>query len=78
MAHFKRLPPKKTIYRDYKMFHEARFLHDLDKEMIKGSVYHHENSFAVFHQLLEMWLIDMHLQSKGWSVKIIVLLRLIN
>ena len=47
------------------MFHEARFLHDLDKEMIKGSVYHHENSFAVFHQLLEMWLIDMHLQSKG-------------
>ena len=33
-AHFKRLPPKKTIYRDYKMFDEAKFLHDLDQKMI--------------------------------------------
>ena len=47
-AHFKRLPPKKIIYKDYKMLDEAKFLHDLHQEMIKGSFYQHEEGFAVF------------------------------
>ena len=45
---FKRLPSKKIIYRDYKMLDEAKFLHDLDQEKIKGSFYLHEEAFAVF------------------------------
>ena len=36
------------IYRDYKMFDEAKFQYDLDQEMIKGSFYQHEEAFAVF------------------------------
>ena len=47
-AHFKRLPLKKIIYRDYKMFDEAKFLNDLDQKMIKGSFHQHEEAFAVF------------------------------
>ena len=54
-AHFQRLPPKKIIYRDYKMFDEAKFPHGLDQEMIEGSFYHHKEAFAVFYQFLEMW-----------------------
>ena len=50
-AHFnKRLPLKKVVYRDYEMFDQAKFLHDLDQEIIKGPFYQHE-----------MWLVDMHL-----------------
>ena len=30
------------------MFDEAKFLHDLVQEMIKGSFYQHEEAFAVF------------------------------
>ena len=45
---FLRMRSKKIIYRDYKMFDEAKFLHDLDQEMIKGSFYRHEEAFAVF------------------------------
>lgn len=30
------------------MFHEAKFLHDLDEEMSKGLFYQHEESFAKF------------------------------
>ena len=29
-AHFKRLPPKKIIHKDYKMFDESKFPHDLE------------------------------------------------
>ena len=47
-VHFKKLPPKKIIYRHYKMLDEAKFLHDLDQEMLKGSFYEHEEAFAVF------------------------------
>ena len=47
-ARFKRLPPKKIIYRNYKMFDEAKFIHDLYQEMIKGSFYELEEAFGDF------------------------------
>ena len=45
------------------MFDEAKFLHDLDREMIKNSFYQQEEAFAVFSSdvFLETWLIDIHL-----------------
>ena len=64
IVQFKRLLSKKIIYTDYKMFDEAKFLHDLDQKTIKGHFYHFINRrkfLQCFHQFLEMWLIDMHL-----------------
>ena len=58
---YKRLPSKKIIYRYYKMFDEAIFLHDKDQEMINDSFYQHGETFAVFYWFLEMWLIETHL-----------------
>ena len=58
-AHFKRLPPKKTIYRDYKIFDEAKFLHGLDQEIIKGSFYQHEEAFPVFSSVFRE-VVDRH------------------
>ena len=46
-GHFKSLPLKKVIYRDYKMFDEAIFLHDLDQKM-KSSFCQQEEPFVVF------------------------------
>ena len=59
-AHFRGSSCKRMIYRDYKMFDEAKFPHDLDQEMIKASFYQHEEASAVLSLVLEMRLIDMH------------------
>ena len=67
-AHFKKLPPKKIIYRDYKMFDEAKFLHDLDQEMIKGSFYQHEEAFAVL-SLVFRDVVDRHAPLKQKMVR---------
>ena len=40
--------PEKIIYRDYKLFDEAKFPHDLDQYIIKGSFCQYEEAFAVF------------------------------
>ena len=32
---FKKIPPKKIFFRDYKKFDEQDFLYDLDQQMIK-------------------------------------------
>ena len=66
-AHFKRLPTKKIIYRDYNMFDEAKFLHDLDKEMIKESFYRHEEAFAVFSSVFRN-VVDKHAPLKQKKV----------
>ena len=38
-AHFKKLSPKKIVFRDYKNFDENTFLYKLDQYMIKGEFY---------------------------------------
>ena len=35
-AHFKKLPPNKIVYRDYKNFNKNTFLYDLDQNLIQG------------------------------------------
>ena len=67
-ARFKRLPPRKIIHRDYKMFHEAKFLHDLDQEMIKASFYQHEEAFTVFSSVFRN-VVDRHAPFKQKAVR---------
>ena len=45
---FKKIPPKKIIFRDYKNFDEQNFLHDLDQKMIKGKFYKEKNMYESF------------------------------
>ena len=45
---FKKIPPKKIIFRDYKKFDEQNFLHDLDQQMIKGKFYKEKNMYESF------------------------------
>ena len=45
------------------MFDEAKFLHDLDQEIIKGSFYQHEEAFAVFSSVFRD-VVDRHAPSK--------------
>ena len=59
--YFKRLSPKKIIYRDYKIFDEAKVQYDLDQEMIKSSFYQHEKDFVMFSSVFRELLIDMHI-----------------
>lgn len=47
-AYFKNFSLKKTTCGDYKMFNEAKFLHSIDKEVIKGSFYQQKEAFSVF------------------------------
>ena len=67
-AHFKRLPPKKIIYRDYKMLDDAKRLHDLDQEIIKGSFNQHKESFAEFSSVFRD-VVDRHAPLKQKMVR---------
>ena len=50
------------------MSDEAKFLHDLDQEMIKGSLHQHEEAFAVFSSVFRD-LIDRHAPLKQKTVR---------
>ena len=50
------------------MFDEAKFLHDLDQEMIKGSFYQHEEAFAVFSSAFR-YFVDRHAPLKQKMVR---------
>ena len=45
---FKKIPPRKIIFSDYKKFDEPNFLHDLDQQMIKGRLYKEKNMYEGF------------------------------
>ena len=40
---FKKILPKKIVFRDYKKFDEQNFLYDLDQQLIKGKFYKEKN-----------------------------------
>ena len=63
-AYFKKLPPKNIEYRNYKNFNGNNFLHELDQELSKGSIYkekHHQ--YDVFTNIFRMAL-DKHVPIK--------------
>ena len=45
---FKKIPARKTIFRDHKKFDEQNFLYDLDQQMIKGKFYKEKNMYKSF------------------------------
>ena len=45
---FKKIRPKKIIFRDYKKFDEHIFLYDIDQQMIKGKFYKEKNMYESF------------------------------
>ena len=47
-AYFKKLPPKKIVYREYKIFEENTFLYELDQNMIKGEFYAQNDPYNGF------------------------------
>ena len=51
------------------MFDEAKFLHDLDQEMIKASFYQHEEAFAVFSSAFRD-VVDRHAPLKQKMVRV--------
>ena len=56
-AYFKKLSPKNTEYRNYKNFNENNFLHKLDQELSKGSLFkekHHQ--YGVFTNIFRIVL----------------------
>ena len=55
-----------TGFSDYHkliLFDEAKFLHDLDQEIIKGSFYQHQKTFAVFSSIFRD-VVDRHASLK--------------
>ena len=59
---------RKIIFRNYEMSDEAKFLHDLDQEMIKGSLHQQEEAFAVFSSVFRD-LVDRHAPLKQKTVR---------
>ena len=45
---FKKIPPKKIIFRDYKKLDEQNFLYNFDQQMIKGKFYKQKNMYESF------------------------------
>ena len=45
---FKKLPPKKIVYRDYKNFNKNTFIFDPDQHSIQGKFYSQKNSCDLF------------------------------
>ena len=60
---FKKIPPRKIIYRDYKNFDSFNFLHDLDQEMIKGHFYNACDSYKSFSDIFRN-IADKHAPQK--------------
>ena len=53
---FKKIPPKKIIFKNYKKFDEQNFLYDLDQQIIKGKFYNEKICTKVFQILLNKLL----------------------
>ena len=45
---FKKIPPKKIIFRDYKKLDKQNFLHDLNQQMIEKKFYKDKNMYENF------------------------------
>ena len=59
-AHFKKLPPKKVVYRDHKNFSKNTFLYDLDQRLIQGKLYSQKIPLMYLMKLLKASFIITH------------------
>ena len=62
------MPLKRIFFRNYEVFHEAKFVNDLDQEMIKCSFYQRGESFAVFSSVFSDML-DRHATIQAQTVR---------
>ena len=67
-AHFRELPPKKIIHRDYKNFNKNTFLYDLDQNLIQGKCYSQKNSYDLFTETFKS-VVDHHAPLKKKYVR---------
>ena len=53
-SYLSQIPPKTIEYRKYKSFENNKFLHDLDKELLKGAIYqNNEEMYSIFTRILQ-------------------------
>ena len=56
-SYFLRIPPKMIEYRNYKIFNETVFLHDLDQELLNGEMYKRNNKmYSTFTNVFRLVL----------------------
>ena len=68
-SYFIRLPPKITVYRNYKNFNETVFLHDFDQELLKGEMCKSNNEMcSTFTKVFRLEL-DKHAPLKVKKVR---------
>ena len=65
---FKKVPPKKIIFRDYKKFDEQNFLYDLHRQMIKEKFYKEKNIYESFWDTFKA-IVNKHAPLKENIVK---------
>ena len=65
---FKKIPPKNTIFRDYKKFDEQNFLYNLDQQMIKGKFYKEKNMYESFSDTYKA-IVNKHVPLKEKIVR---------
>ena len=65
---FKKIPPRKIIFRDYKRFNEQNFLYDLDQHVIKGKFYKEKNVYESFSGIFQA-IVNKHAPLKEKIVR---------
>ena len=67
-AHFKELPPKTIVYRDYKNFNKNTFLYDLEQNLVQRKFHSQKNSYDLFTETFKS-VADHHAPLKKKSVR---------
>ena len=62
-AHFKKLPPKKIVCRDYQNFNRNTFLYYLNQNLIQGKFYSQKSSYDLFTETFKS-VVDHHVTLK--------------
>ena len=65
---FKKIPPRKIVFRDYKKFDTQNFLYDLDQEMIKGKFYNAYDSYGSFSDIFQQ-IVNKHAPLKEKMIR---------
>ena len=67
-AHLKKLPAKKTVYRDYKNFNKNTFPYDLDQNLMQGKFYSQKHYYNLFIETFKS-VVDHHAPLKNKFVR---------
>ena len=62
-ARFKKLPPRKIVYRDYKNFNKITFLYDLDQNLNTNTFYKHSSFYFLLNIFATSFVNISHFQA---------------